>query len=47
MAKLFNNIPENVNEATEDEIKAVQEKALARGHSVKVKASIYNPQKII
>jgi hypothetical protein len=47
MAKLFNNIPENVNEATEDEIKAVQEKALARGHSVKVKASIYNPQKNI
>ncbi len=43
MAKLFNNIPENVNEATAEEIQAVQEKALARGHSVKIKASIYNP----
>ena len=43
MAKLFNNIPDNVNEASAEEIQAVQEKALARGHSVKVKASIYNP----
>ncbi len=43
MAKLFNNVPEDINKATEEEIKAVQDKALARGHSVKVKATIYNP----
>jgi hypothetical protein len=43
MAKLFNNIPENANTATAEEIQAVQEQAHARGHSVKIKASIYNP----
>tara|TARA_R110001592_G_scaffold68504_5_gene209867 strand:+ start:2673 stop:3653 length:981 start_codon:yes stop_codon:yes gene_type:complete len=44
MAKLFNNIPDDINKATADEIQAVQDKALARGHSVKVKATIYNPK---
>ncbi len=43
MAKLFNNVPIDANKATAEEIKAVQDKALARGHSVKVKATIYNP----
>ncbi len=43
MAKLFNNIPDDINKATPEEIQAVQDKALARGHSVKVKATIYNP----
>ena len=43
MAKLFNNIPIDANKATAEEITAVQEKANARGHSVKIKASIYNP----
>lgn len=44
MAKMFNNIPPNANTATAEEIEAVQEQAHARGHSVKIKASIYNPQ---
>lgn len=43
MAKLFNNVPVDANKATEEEIKAVQDKAQARGHSLKVKATIYNP----
>jgi len=43
MAKMFNNIPEDINKATPEEIQAVQQQALARGHSVQVKATIYNP----
>ncbi len=42
MAKLFNDIPD-ANTATAEEIEKVQQQALARGHSVKIKASIYNP----
>lgn len=42
MAKLFNDIPD-ANKASAGEIEKVQQQALARGHSVKIKASIYNP----
>tara|TARA_R110001632_G_scaffold229856_1_gene366657 strand:- start:344 stop:730 length:387 start_codon:yes stop_codon:yes gene_type:complete len=43
MAKMFNNIPVDINKATPEEILEVQKQALARGHSVKIKGAIYNP----
>ena len=45
MAKIFNSIPEG-NTATKEEIEKIKAKALVRGHSVKMSASVYNPNKI-
>tara|TARA_R110001592_G_scaffold1834_5_gene11115 strand:- start:764 stop:1753 length:990 start_codon:yes stop_codon:yes gene_type:complete len=43
MAKIFNEVPPG-NTATEEQIKKLKDRAHARGHSVKVSASIYNPK---
>ena len=42
MAKMFNDIPDG-NTATKEQIDKVQKKALIRGHSVQISASVYNP----
>ena len=46
MAKIFNSIPDG-NTATKEEIEKIKAKALVRGHSVKMSASVYNPNKTI
>ncbi len=42
MAKIFNFIPDG-NKATPEELAKVQQRANIRGHSVKMSASVYNP----